>query len=431
MVFRLRKGIKSHKGTELTAEDVKYTWDISKNHPRLRGRFAYTSVDNVEVPEPYTVRVNFKEIDVAFLYRVGTSLIVSKERGPIDSAQADAWDKAPYGHGPYKVIKYEKDKPIELEVFEGYFEGVAKPQRLKIICLREASTRVAALLAGEAHVVESLPVTQVSVVRARDVYWQFNTRDKPFSDLKVRLAVNYAMNKEVVVNEILEGFGAIMAAPLTRGWSGYEESKDIQPYPYDPIRAVKLLDEAGYPRGFEFDFMTSSGVFLKDQEIGEAYAANWESIELRPRIRVTERGTALGIFNEGNAWHISGLFQWPPSVYPDSYLEFLFGLRSKVLQGVPTQGPLMELKLRALRTPDPVERGKIYGQLNRMMHDLAILPLSHAQDELYGVNRSTSWVPFQLSGTIEPVFYNHAELVGYGPNYERWGSGAAERYWER
>src|SRR5262249_57640568 len=127
----------------------------------------------------------------------------------------------------------------------------------------------------------------LTVPGARVIAYPINTLQKPLNDVRVRRALNYAVDREAIVKSLLGGLGRATGQPFSPGWLGYDP--EIRAYPYDPAQARKLLAEAGYPNGFEVPWNISVGVFLADKEIAEAAAAMLGQVGVRVRLVPTER----------------------------------------------------------------------------------------------------------------------------------------------
>jgi len=166
----------------------------------------------------------------------------------------------PIGTGPFKFVAWERGQKVVLEKNPGYWRGPVKIERVIYRPIVEDQARLTELLTGALDLIVGTPpdyvgqlessgkVTLLKQVGAHVWYLGINNQKKPFDDKRVRQAMNYAVNKEAIVRDVLKGTGSLSAGPvLPKTWGA---DTALKPYPYDPERAKKLLGEAGYPSGF-------------------------------------------------------------------------------------------------------------------------------------------------------------------------------------
>src|SRR5262249_15124181 len=199
----------------------------------------------------------------------------------------------------------------------------------------------------------------------------------PFDDVRVRQAVNYAVDREAIVKTILDGHAELLHGPFSSSWLGYDPS--IQPYPYDPAKAKQLLAEAGYPNGLDTVFNHSTGAFLKDREIAEVVASQLGQVGIRVRLVPTERAKIQEDWVNGTFEGITSA-QWPMSSDPDPMLGWTFYKR----KGHAPDEQLNGLIERSRRTIDPEQRRGILMEVGRHAPERAHWLCHHAPDGLYG-----------------------------------------------
>src|SRR5262249_18803068 len=129
--------------------------------------------------------------------------------------------------------------------------------------------------------------TVLPVKGGRIIAYPINTTQKPLDDVRVRRAINYAVDREGIVKTLLAGFGGATGQPFAPAWLGY--NPEVRPYPFDPARARQLLGEAGHASGFEVTWNVSTGVFLADKQISEAAASMLGAVGIRVRLVPTGR----------------------------------------------------------------------------------------------------------------------------------------------
>jgi peptide/nickel transport system substrate-binding protein len=182
-----------------------------------------------------------------------------------------------------------------------YWGGKPRIDRLVFRQIPEAATRVASLLAGETHIIEEVPVDLIpriksarlaelaSVATSGSLVLTFDTRKPPFNDPRVRLAVDLAIDRGLINDEILAGTGEILQGQLlTKETFGF--NPNLKARPYDPARAKQLLAEAGYPNGFATSITNRSGRYVSDVEIGNAIGGFLDKIGVRTQVNVVEGG---------------------------------------------------------------------------------------------------------------------------------------------
>src|SRR5436309_7171073 len=265
--FKLRRGITFHDGTPLNAEAVKFSIErqINPNHPAYKlGKYPFANyffgnVKAVEVVDPSTVEFVLKEPRASFLaiLTAGAASIVSptavKKLG-VDYALR------PVGTGPFRYVAWDRGQRVVLERNAQYWKSPVKVERVIYRPIVEDQARLTELLTGALDLIVGTPpdfvaqlennpkVTLLKQVGAHLWYLGINNQKKPFDDKRVRQALNYAVNKEAIVRDVLKGTGSMSAGPVLPGTWGADAG--LKPYPYDPERARKLLADAGYPGGF-------------------------------------------------------------------------------------------------------------------------------------------------------------------------------------
>ena len=281
--FVLKKGVTFHNGEPLTADDVKFTFDriISENgidypEPHTSPRKGLISpLESVEVVDDYTVRFH-----LSAPWPVAMQMFVHQQIVPQDyfgEVGTEGFIKAPVGCGPFKFVEGSLGDQIVLERFDDYYGGadelppVGPPLLDRVIfkILPEASTRVAALRAGEVNIIQSVPshmipmlatdpnVRVVSGPSTRPAWMEMNVNKSPFDDIRVRLAMNYAIDADAILETVLGGLGIIIPGPL----SPYNNFADasLEPYGYDPDKALELLSEAGWTDSDGDGFLDKDG----------------------------------------------------------------------------------------------------------------------------------------------------------------------------
>jgi peptide/nickel transport system substrate-binding protein len=313
--FKIRRGVKFHNGEDVDAEAVKFSLERLVN-PDLKMRQGpnFTLLDRVDAVDKHTVRIVTKKPWPILENRLALegSVVPPKYFKEKDAAFLA---KNPVGSGPYKFVKWAKDEAITLEANESWWGGAPKVKTLVFRPIPEHTTRVAALQAGEVDVVTNVPPHLVKQVESdaklyvskapsvRVIYiWIYTHKydkehkvvgpvDWPTKDKRVRQAINYAVNVDEIIKNVLEGNGIRTATVLTDKHFGFDPK--LQPYKQDVAKAKQLLADAGFPNGIDIVLNSPDGRYLKDKEVAEALAGQLTKAGIRTTVKTYEWGTYL------------------------------------------------------------------------------------------------------------------------------------------
>ena len=301
--FKLRQGVKFHDGSAFDANSVKFVFDrILGPEATLRKGTWVPILDKVEVVDPFTVRFTTKYVDPIFPTRVsgnGATAILS----------ADAFKKFgkdigrnPVGTGPFKFTEWVKDDHVTVERFDGYWGGAPLLDKVIVKPQPEAEARLISLEAGDMQLVIRLNPEHIQRVEGnkkltllrtdtlRHYYMGMAALKKPYSDVRVRQALNYAIDKESLVKNVLSGLGRVQGGLFPKGTPGFV---DLPGFKYDPAKAKQLLADAGYPNGFTASFMATKGIYLKDFELAQAMQQMWKAVGVTINLDVVENAKYL------------------------------------------------------------------------------------------------------------------------------------------
>jgi len=294
--FKLREGLKFHNGDPFTAEDVRFSFHRAKGAKILREK-----VKEVVIVDPYRVRFQLHEPWPDFMTFYGSLVsgagwIVPKKY--VERVGNEGFLKQPVGLGPYKFVSSTPGIELVMEAFEGYWRKVPSVKRLVFKSVPEPTTRMAMLKRGEVDIAYLLDVLQAQEVKRDpnlrlafsggigihflDFLDQWDPKS-PWHDRRVRLAANLAIDRWALSDA--ETLGASKPAgnfvPLQ-----FEFALPIEPYPYDPARAKRLLAEAGYPNGFDAGELHQLPPYFS---VGEAIVGYLGAVGIRLRMRPMER----------------------------------------------------------------------------------------------------------------------------------------------
>ncbi|MCS7464278.1 glutathione ABC transporter substrate-binding protein [Paenibacillus doosanensis] len=321
--FTLKPNIKFHDGTDFNAEAVKINLDRirdEKNNLKLRKSFA--KVKDVAAPDAKTVVITLSEPYNAFLNKMAMALMVSPKAL---KEQGDSIGKSPVGTGPFKFKEWvQGDRLVVVKNPDYWQKDLPKVDSVTFKPVPENGSRIAMLKTGEADFIYPMPTEQVSEVQGqKDIvidkidstivrYVTLNTMKKPFDDVKVRQAINYAINKDAYIKVVKSGLGAKLDSSMSSKTQYYSKQTG---YDYDVEKAKKLLAEAGYPDGFsaeiwgENDSETMKGMQFIQQQLA--------LVGIKLEVKSMEGGTLSQQINSAKTpqeakiqmWYVS----WSPS----------------------------------------------------------------------------------------------------------------------
>jgi len=259
---KLRTGVKFHDGSNFDAAAVKANFDRATNPANKLKRYSlYSVIDKTEVVDPSTVRFTLKKPFSAFI-----NTLAHPSGAMISAAALQKWGSKdiafhPVGTGPFEFVEWKQPDYVKGKKFAGYWKkGYPKVDGILWKPVLDNNTRTVVMQTGEAHFAFRIGYEQaallkdkpnIEVVAAPSIVQRFitmNELQKPFDSLKVRQAINYAINKEALCKVAFAGYAVPAEGPLPKG---VDYAIKIAPWPYDPAKARQLLNEAGYPNGFE------------------------------------------------------------------------------------------------------------------------------------------------------------------------------------
>ena len=300
--FKLREGLRFHNGDPFTAEDVKFSF------ARYRGvsaKILHERVKAVEIVDPQRVRFVLSSPWPDFLVfyatpATGAAWIVPKKY--IEKVGEDGFGRHPVGLGPFRFVRMSPGTELVLEANEQYWRKKPSIKRVVIKGVPDRTTRLAMLKTGEADLgylmvgLEAASIKADSKLRLLHViptasWWvEFPEQWKPkspWADRRVRLAATLAIDKQGINEAERLGYSRLTGSIIP---SIMEFALRIEPYPYDPARAKRLLADAGYPNGFDAGDVTPLPPFTS---MGEALSNNLAAVGIRTRVRSMERATYM------------------------------------------------------------------------------------------------------------------------------------------
>jgi peptide/nickel transport system substrate-binding protein len=295
---KLRKGVKFHNGDELNAEALKFTVDKIIDPNRKPASIIKSKIDfiqQVDVVDPMTARFTLKNPNPFFRESTANINVVSpKYYAANDEAYLGTHLN---GTGPYKLVEWIKGDRVVLEANADYWGGKPKLDKIIYRIIPEASARLAALRAGEVDLIAGVSIDDIDGLKAeknivvkdaqleRSIQVGINqvTKEGPLRDIRVRQALNHAVDVDGIVKNLLRGRAERTPTILSKFNFGFAE---LPLWKYDPQKARELLAAANIPASTEFTFTTSDGNFPKDKEVSQAIVDNLRAVGLNVKLEV-------------------------------------------------------------------------------------------------------------------------------------------------
>lgn len=334
--FNLRKGVKFHDGTPFNAEAVKFNLDrFSDPKNGTLFKSLLKMVDSVTVINDHTVDIRTKYRFSPLLLHLAYPATAISSPSAVKKYGAD-YRSHPVGTGPFKFSERRPGEYTELVASDDYWGAKAGVQRLRYIPIIDSATRIAALEAGNIDVAVRIPYHEVGRIQkntalnvvqtqsSRIMFMPINVAKPALADVRVREALNYAVDKKAIASSILFNNGRPMDAIVGPGAFGYSH---VMEYPYDPKKAKVLLAEAG-AKDLTLDLFYSPGRYTGDGEVAEAVVAYLEAVGVKVNLNRMEWATYLQAVRKGSAGktHDLALYGWGwASGDADQGLSALFG----------------------------------------------------------------------------------------------------------
>lgn len=396
-IFHIRRGVKFHDGSPLTAADIiwnfqRYTQESAPQFNARQYAFARSYLGNfesIEQVDDYTVAIMTKQPDSLLPYNMSYVMMVSPRRSAEVGNDADAFARNPSGTGPYRFSRMVPGERLELVRNPDYWDTrrIPKHDRLVLLPMPEASTRTAALLSGQVDWIEAPAPDAIPRLRSSRMQivtnpyphnwaYQLNFVDGPFADVRVRRAANHALNRadfrEMLGGVALEAFANV---PPTTAYYGHP-----QRYEYDPARARALLQEAGcLPCRITLAISTSGSGQMQPLPMNELVKAQLEAAGFEVTLDTMDWNALLQVGRDGRARHqnVNGINISRALQDPFNGLIRFVWSRQMAPAGSNWghyNSPEMDALInRALSTFDPAQRLAVLTQIHEKMSEDAVM----------------------------------------------------------
>ncbi len=403
--FKLREGVIFHDGSEMTADDVVYSFGriLDPNNPQPSG-FAQDLqryVAKVEATGDLEVAITTPFQDPLLPFRLDSYWASIVPRAATEAAGAETLQFNPIGAGPYKVVEFKTDDRIVLEQHSQYWGGTPAAGQVIVRFIPETATRIAALQAGDVDLITQVPVDQISVidnasgVRSVNSFVRnymtvnFNTVKGPTADINVRRALALAIDRELIVETLWEGRSRAMNDYLFPGIFGYDPDRPVFPYDSDAARAA--LEASSYA-GEAINFQATAGYYANDDPVMTAVTQMWRDVGLTVNQELLEGSAFLDLYFAGE---VMTNLQSRGASGGDAQL--LFKDWADGTLWVPAYYvPPEEFGDLLARTGQSFDQDQRYADFRRMAEifdeDLPFTPLYQSVD-IFGVRDDLAWEP--------------------------------------
>jgi peptide/nickel transport system substrate-binding protein len=396
--FYLRKGVKFHNGNTFDAKDVKFTFERLSN-PEV-SEFINTgkTIASVDIIDDYTVAIKTKQPIPWFANNMHQIFIMDKES--TESRDPGDVNVRPIGTGAYKFVEWVKGSYVRMVANEDYWEGAPPIKNVEIRPIKEASTRFAALVSGQADIMTGVPVELYQKILAnpklnvvsrparRSIFLAIgNKPGSPTADIRVRKAMYMAINEDEIIQKIMRGHAAPASQIPDVPTIGYNAS--ITRLPYNPQMAKQLLKEAGYENGFDITLTGPNDRYVQDANIAEAVARYLSKVGIRVKLDVKPKSIFFPEVMGGKLdFYLIG---WFDGTFDMGRTYFKLAHTRDEVKGMgetngtnysdPTIDKLLEATADMV---NPEERMKALQHLNKvaMVDKIVWIPL-HYQEDLY------------------------------------------------
>lgn len=314
-VFKIREGIKFHDGSDLTAEDVKFSLDRARSSAAVS--YIVNFIEEVTVDDDHTVTVKTTAPYAPTLRNLAIPFAAIVPKAVVE-ADENAFIQNPVGSGPYKFVEWNHGDHVTLKAFDDYYAGKPETENLIMKVIPETSQRTIALETGEVDLAYDLAVNDIPKVNSDDKltvyeipsltcwYVSMNMNKKPFDNPKVREAMSMAIDRQTIIDTINAGSGQTADAIIAPAVFGYYSTGVKE---YNPTKAKELLAEAGYPNGF------STTLWVNDNqsriEMCQAMQAMLLEVGVQCNLEVLEFGSFISRTTAGD--HDLAYFGWTTS----------------------------------------------------------------------------------------------------------------------
>ena len=380
LVFKLRRGVKFHDGTDFNAEAARFNFNRMKTEPKSVRKGEVANIDTVDVVDSHTIKVNLKKPDAALLAtltdRAGMMVspkVVQERGGELERNAKGA------GTGPFEFVEWVRDDHLLIKRNEAYWNKQGGPylDRVRYRPIPDDTVKLQSLQAGEIDVMDYVQPRDVAAVKAdknvvvvdvpslADFAYQLNLTRPPFNNKALRQAVASALDLEQIVKGVWLNVGVAANGPIPPTSWAYDRS--IAPIKRDLAKAKAKLAEGGQPSGFTFT-LTTNNIPINVQE-AEVMQAQLAEAGIVAKVKLVDSATLIADGNNKNFEMIS--FQWSGRPDPDgNTYQFLRTTPGTSFNWSGISNPQIDALLdRTREISNQAERRKLYSELTKLLQD--------------------------------------------------------------
>lgn len=305
--FKIRDDVKFHDGTQMTAEDVAFS--INRTIEKGWAADMVAAIESVEATDDYTVVLTLSRPFGGMIGSLASPYFSIMSKAYLEENGDDIVERKPMGTGAYKFVEWVSGDHITLEANEDYFKGAPSIKTVTFKPITDKNTGLIALQAGEADAFLNVNYSDIPAVEedeslafystdlAAVLSLNMNIENEILSDVRVRQAVNYAINRDNIIQGALEGQGTAANSPVPPTCDGYSE--DVKGYEYDPDKARELLKEAGYEDGLSLTIKIKED--SKNQKVAQVIQSDLKAVGIDVEIQILEAGAyTTDVYSNGD-----------------------------------------------------------------------------------------------------------------------------------
>jgi len=400
VTYNLRKGVKFHDGVEFTANDVVFTWKVFSD-PTVNTPYGadYQYIKDVEIMDPYVVKVTYKKAFAPALTNTFTSILPKHLLEGKDINHYDEFNRHPVGTGPFKFSEWKSAQQIVLEANPDYWEGKPRVKKFIMRIIPDQSSEFLSLLKGETDAMGAWTsgtlspeqyARQTDTPKFTDYYNKYQTdqfvyyyigwnlENPLFKDVRVRRALTMAIDRQAIIQNVVYGLGSVCTGPFVP--TSWANNPDVKPLPYDPEAAKGLLKQAGWKLGpdglltkgktvFKFKLYTNQGNVSRER-IATIVQQQLKLIGIDCQPQIMEWTTLLSEYVNKRKYDAM-VMGWQFGPEPDCYLSWhssqmgehqynLVDYKNKEVD---------RLLISGRETLDQGKRAKIYRRIHKLLAD--------------------------------------------------------------
>jgi peptide/nickel transport system substrate-binding protein len=397
---KLQEGVTFTNGEPLNAEAAQFSLERIKTMPHATGRRMEQEGLVVEIIDDLTIHLKTTNPFPFMIYELGRISIVPPAY--VQEVGDEEYGLNPIGTGPFMLEEWVRGDHATLVRNDDYWGELPALTRVTFRAIPEPSSRTAALQTGEVDIITLVSISDIPTIEEdanlalvgetsnRSMFVRFDTADPRLADQRVRQAFNYAIDKQLIIDELLAGHGTVLDGQPV-GSHIFGHNPEVSAYPYDPEMATSLLEEAEFDFETPLTLYTPSGRYAADREIAEAIGGLMSEINVQFDVQPLEWGVWIGMYNENTLTPMT--FIGIHTFYPDAFT--LLNLHTTGSIGGTYNNPEYdEIMIEAGRTVDPDARLALYHQAIQIIHDNPAALYLHQQEDLYAHNaRVSGFVP--------------------------------------